>query len=241
MSEREKFLEVLNDFDDVMLVTHHVDGHLDARPMHVARVEEDGDMWFLTDGSSGKIAEIRKDSRAQVVGQHEDERWVSVAGTVEVVRDRGRIESLWAEPYRAWFPDGVDDPKIVALAFRADRGEYWDNAGVQGVEYALKVAKAYVTGARPWRAGADGAVGKGKGTREKGKGPSKSGARRARRETKRARRPARRAAGAPSTFPYPLFPFPCPNPAAAAASPGRRGRACPRCRAAASSRRARAP
>ena len=48
----------------------------------------------------------------------------------------------------------VDDPGITLLRFDAERGEFRNNAGTRGVQYAFQAAKAYVTGEPP-RPGAD--------------------------------------------------------------------------------------
>jgi general stress protein 26 len=146
--ERNKVYELLQGYDNVMLVTHGKGGRLDARPMNVAQLDDNCDLWFLTHVDE-KVEELRANPVAQVVAQHEQDSWLSLSGTVEVLNDRQRVEALWKEPYRAWFPDGKDDPNLRILAFRAEHGEYWDQRGVNKVTYALKVAKAYVTGDPP--------------------------------------------------------------------------------------------
>jgi len=55
-----------------------------------------------------------------------ENRYVSVSGTATLVRDRGTIERLWDQLYRAWFPQGVDDPELALLRVRVERAEYWD-------------------------------------------------------------------------------------------------------------------
>jgi general stress protein 26 len=147
-NEREKVRELLQEYDNVMLVTQGRDGHLDARPMHVAQLDDNCDLWFLT-RIDGKVEELRSNPVAQVVAQNERESWLSVSGRVEILDDRRKVDELWQEPYRAWFPDGKDDPDLRILAFRSERGEYWDQRGTQKIEYALKVARAYATGGTP--------------------------------------------------------------------------------------------
>jgi general stress protein 26 len=146
--EQEKVHEILKEYDNVMLVTHSTGGRLDARPMHVAELDPNCDMYFLT-RMDDKVSEIRQNPNAQVVAQQEKDSWVSLAGHVEVLNDRSKVDELWSEPYRAWFPDGKDDPNLRILAFRAERGEYWDQRGTRKAQYAFKVAKSYVTGDPP--------------------------------------------------------------------------------------------
>jgi general stress protein 26 len=146
--ERNRVYDILKGYENVMLVTHGTGGRLDARPMHVARLDEGCDLWFLT-RVDDKVDEVRANPDALVVAQHEEDSWLSVTGRVEVLDDRSLVDELWQEPYRAWFPDGKDDPNLRILAFRSDRGEYWDQRGTNKITYGLKVAAAYATGTTP--------------------------------------------------------------------------------------------
>lgn len=142
---QQNFTEVLKKFDTAMLVTHTSQGGpLHGRPMAVADTEEDGSVWFITGADTPKLSEIQKDS--EVVATFQASRvFLSVTGKVQIVRDRARIEQVWKESFRAWF-DGKDDPNIVLLRVAPSQAEYWDNTGLKGVAFALKVASAYVSG-----------------------------------------------------------------------------------------------
>lgn len=53
----KKLVDLMKQFDNAMLVTH--DGsRLDARPMAIAKVDDDGGLWFVTDRQSSKMMEI---------------------------------------------------------------------------------------------------------------------------------------------------------------------------------------
>ena len=143
MGEQQKLHDLLEEYDTVMLVTTRQDGRLNARPMHVARLDPNCDMWFLTHGDD-KVSELRANSAAQIVAQDEMRSWLSITGHVDILNDRARVEELWKEPYRAWFPGGKEDPDIRVLAFRPEQGEYWDQRGMKKVTYAIEVARAYV-------------------------------------------------------------------------------------------------
>lgn len=145
--EKARFHEVLDHFDNAMLVTHAGDGHLRARPMALAEADERGHLWFVTGLDTGKVAEAAQDERAAVVCQGGG-RYLSISGHVELVEDRQKIAKLWKEPWRVWFPDGPGDPGLVLMHFVPEEAEYWDNHGVQGLKYTLKAAKAYLQGRR---------------------------------------------------------------------------------------------
>jgi general stress protein 26 len=148
VDERAKALEVLKRYNTAMLVTHGADG-LDARPMQIARMEEDGRLWFLSGERSRKVDELNADSSALVVCQEDRGSYISVRGTARVLADRARARDLWQEPYRVWFPGGPDDPDLVVIDFDPEWAEYWDQEGTNKVRYMFKAAAAYARGRRP--------------------------------------------------------------------------------------------
>lgn len=145
VSQEKTFREVLEHFDNAMLVTRSSDGFLRARPMAIARSEKDGDLWFITSIESGKVDEIVSDPRCAAVMQGMT-RYLSLSGRAELVRDRKKLDDLWQKQYDAWFEGGKDDPNLVLLHFVAEEGEYWDSSGTKGLRYIFEVAKALVSG-----------------------------------------------------------------------------------------------
>jgi general stress protein 26 len=140
----QHFLEVLQDFEQAMLVTHGSTAGLHARPMAIASKEEDGSIWFISGGDTSKVNELEKDSTILAVMQN-GSKMLSVAGRADLSRDRAKIHALWKETFRAWF-EGKDDPNIVLIRLIPTEAEYWDNSGLKGLKFALKVAAAYVSG-----------------------------------------------------------------------------------------------
>jgi general stress protein 26 len=137
------FRELLHGFDTAMLVTRGRSGNLlRGRPLSVARVEDDGTLWFFTDVASGKVAELAMDSRAMAVFS-DSSKFVVMNGEVEVLRDAVRARELWKERFRVWFT-GPDDTSLALLRFLPIDGEYWNNAGAQGIKQAFRAATAYI-------------------------------------------------------------------------------------------------
>lgn len=148
MADREKVMDMLRGYDTAMLVTRS-DDNLDARPMQVAAVEDDGRVWFFTDDRSRKIREITSDSHVLVVCQDERSSYLALQGLASVVENRERATRYWREPFRVWFPDGVDDPHLVLVAVEPHRAEYWDNRGTHKLRYLFEAATAYASRRRP--------------------------------------------------------------------------------------------
>ncbi len=147
MDEKQSFLEVLQHFDTGMLCTRNPDGTLHARPMALAEVRDNGDVWFVTGVGTEKVEEVLKDSSVLVTCQSKT-RFLSLSGVAELVGDEAMIDRLWREPWRAWFPEGKNDPRLVLLHVRATAAEYWDESGTRGMRYAYEAAKSIFKGKR---------------------------------------------------------------------------------------------
>jgi len=144
----DKLRELLSDFDSAMLVTRTINGELRSRPMAVADVQSGGCLWFITERHSGKLEEIARDNQVNVSMQSRM-KFVSVSGTAVVVEDRRKVEELWNEAWKVWFPGGKDDPSLILLKVQGENGEYWDNSGASGIKYLIEAGKAYLSGTKP--------------------------------------------------------------------------------------------
>lgn len=142
----EKVSDLLKDFSTAILITHDSAGTIHARPMAIADLTEPCDLWFITKDESAKVHEIESDTRVQVVGQMDGTIYFSLAGRASLVRDRARIEAVWKESLRVWFPEGKTDPHLVLIHVIPDRAEYWDNHGIYKKSHLWEAAIAYVSG-----------------------------------------------------------------------------------------------
>jgi len=140
-------MSLLGDFDTGFLATHTMHGGIRGRPMALAEVEDDGDLYFAAGLDSPKVAEIKTDPRVATFFQGKSS-WISLTGRAKVVTDRALIHRLWKDSWKLWFPEGKDDPNICLIAFDATDGEYWDNGGAAGVRFVLEAAKAALTGTK---------------------------------------------------------------------------------------------
>lgn len=151
---RAHLLSLLKEFDTAILTSVALDGSLHARPLRVASSEPEGTLWFPTMVSSPKVDEMRADQTVCVTFQS-GTLYLAFTGTARIVRDRAKIDEVWSEPMKVWFPEGKDDPELVLLRVALETGEYWDQRGASGLKYMFKAAKAYMTGNRPEADGPD--------------------------------------------------------------------------------------
>ncbi|MDB6175069.1 MAG: class probable F420-dependent enzyme [Chthoniobacteraceae bacterium] len=132
-----------------MLVTHAGNGKLRARPMALAKVESDGQLWFITDSETAKAHEIETESDVQVVCQNDRSTYLSLQGRASLIHDREKIEELWQEPFKVWFPKGKEEPNLALISVEPIEGEFWDTQGLKKISYLFEAAKAYATGTTP--------------------------------------------------------------------------------------------
>jgi general stress protein 26 len=149
-TQEQKVYDILKGFSTAMFVTLGPGGRPGARPMHVAQVEEaPGEVWFLT-GQYGELVEqLERESVVLLVFQNDTSAYLSVRGRARLEHDRAKIKELWKEPYKVWFPKGPEDAEIALVAVDLLEAEYWDNRGMNKLEYLFEAAKAYVQGRKP--------------------------------------------------------------------------------------------
>jgi len=145
-AELKKLSELIKDIRFAMLTTTAPDGSLRSRPMATQQVEFDGNLWFFAGRDSEKAADILRSPAVNVAFADErDNRYVSLAGNARLVEDAARAKALWSPLYKAWFPDGLDDPNLALLNVEVTGAEYWD-APTNKMVLLLGMAKAVATG-----------------------------------------------------------------------------------------------
>jgi general stress protein 26 len=143
----EKLRELVKEIDFCMLTTMDETGDLRSRPMSSnGDIDRDGDIWFFTSASSHKVSEIEKLPKVNVsFADPDNQHYVSVSGTAQLVRDRNKIEELWRPEFQMWFPEGKDDPDVALLRVSLEKAEYWDSPS-STVGFVLNFISSLVTG-----------------------------------------------------------------------------------------------
>ena len=147
-SDRTKFNDVVKEFRFAMLTTMSKEGEFHARPMSVAEIKPDSTVYFATSLQSPKVEEISRDSNVVIIFQNSSQ-FATLTGQATTTQERTLIDRLWSETWRVWFPGGKDDPDLCLIAVEPERGELWDQSGLQGISYLLESIKAVASGAKP--------------------------------------------------------------------------------------------
>ena len=145
--EIEHLAKLMKKIDIAMLATVGKGGHLVSRPLSTQCASFDGErVWFLTEGDTPKVGEIRRHPKVNVAYASKDANtYLSVAGEARVLRDQALIDTFWNDAMKAFFPRGKDDPNLMLIEVDVDTVEYWDGPG-SWIGKALTFAVARVTG-----------------------------------------------------------------------------------------------
>ncbi len=117
-----------------------------SRPMSVQKTDEAGHIWFLSAKDSVKNMELAADTRVSLFFQGSSySDFLELNGYAVVTDDRAKIEELWEPTVKAWFTEGIDDPRISVIEFIPETGYYWDNKHGNAIA-GIKVLISAVSG-----------------------------------------------------------------------------------------------
>jgi general stress protein 26 len=142
----KKLWDKVNEIKIAMMTTKEDDGNLRSRPMYTQQTEYSDFVWFFTKDDSPKIKEIIKDMQVNLsYADPDDSLFVSVSGNAILVKDKDKAKELWNPLYKAWFPDGLDDPHLALIRVDVQSAEYWDSSSNKMVQL-FGMVKAAATG-----------------------------------------------------------------------------------------------
>lgn len=141
-----KLRELVKDVEFAMMTTVTPDGALRSRPMATLHVDHEGQLWFFTADDSGKAEDIAAEHAVNIsYAEPKKQRYLSVSGNATVEQDRAKAREFWKPIYKAYFPQGVDDPHLALLRVRVESAEYWDSPGSKAVQL-FEMTRAALTG-----------------------------------------------------------------------------------------------
>ncbi|MEX8548339.1 MAG: pyridoxamine 5'-phosphate oxidase family protein [Mucilaginibacter sp.] len=146
-ADQLKFLkDKIEDVRIAMLVTVNQNHEIHARPMGTADVDAQGNIWFFTNEYSSKVDEVSHENKVVVTYSNPNNNtYLSIKGTASLVDDREKMKQLWNPIIKAFFPDGLDDPKLTLLKIDTQEAEYWDSNSSKMV-VGFQMLKAAITG-----------------------------------------------------------------------------------------------
>ena len=132
MSTKEQHVHFLQQKVDnirtAMLTTFAPSKGFHCRPMGTAEIDANGDIWFFTNEYSAKAEEISVDNKVNVTySDSGTNTYLSIKGMALLIDDKEKMKQLWNPFIQAFFPDGLNDPKLILLKVETSDMEYWDS------------------------------------------------------------------------------------------------------------------
>lgn len=142
----DKFRSLVKKIKTCILVTHSSEHALKGRPMATAGLDDDNTIWFFTNEFSEKSAEIADDSQVILTyANASDNDYLTVTGSAIINTDKAMMAKLFTPALKAWFPEGLDDPRLALLQVTPNEVEYWDNSSSK-IVILFQMLKSIVTG-----------------------------------------------------------------------------------------------
>jgi len=142
--DAQMIAKLIEDIDITMFTTVGPDGYLVSRPLSTQKAQFDGSrVWFFVASDSPKVAEITRNSKVNLAYASKGRNtYVSMTGDAMVNEDPVKIEAFWNDALKAYFPRGVNDPKLTLIEVEVRTAEYWDGPGsLIGKAIAFAVAR----------------------------------------------------------------------------------------------------
>jgi len=123
----QKLRSFIDRGDVAILSTIHED-HIRSRPMATSDIDDEGNIWFFTNEYSPKVDQLNQNKNINLCySDHDNNTYVCVNGTASVSTDHDKMKKLFNPMVKAFFPQGLSDPKLALLKVTPQHAEYWDS------------------------------------------------------------------------------------------------------------------
>ncbi|MCG9792189.1 pyridoxamine 5'-phosphate oxidase family protein [Flavobacterium algicola] len=143
-SAAEKIKDLAEDIKTCMFCTYNGD-KLNSRPMSAQKIDDEGNLWFLSDKTSEKNEEILQNPKVELFFSEPQNQFLTIHGHATISYDRDLIKELFTPIVKVWMPEGSDDPNLSVIKVVPKEGYYWNNKHNRIVAMA-KMTTAFVTG-----------------------------------------------------------------------------------------------
>ena len=141
----EKMKELAEDAKLCMFCSGLTNIPFNTRPMATQQVDEEGNIWFLSEEHSEKNADIAADNRVQLIySNRSSQEYMSIYGKAEIIVDPAKAKELWNVFLTTWFHEGHNDPNLTLIKVTPTEGHYWDtkhNKMVQSIKIVIGAIK----------------------------------------------------------------------------------------------------
>lgn len=145
---RKKIKDMAEDIDFTMMATNLKQTPLHMIPMSTKKVDDQGNIWFLSHKNSTHNQNIMNDANLHLIyADKGDMQFLNIYGMATITTDRSIIEDLYGSGDDAWF-DGKNDPNITAISVKPTEAFYWDPKNNKLISL-VKMGIGAITGNQP--------------------------------------------------------------------------------------------
>jgi general stress protein 26 len=124
----EKLRDLVEDVTICMFTTIDNQGIVTTRPLTTINTDDEGNLWFFTNEFGEKILDNSYDNTVYLIYSHPGANtYLYIKGNSHIIIDRNKIEELWKPMLKAWFPSGMDDPKLCLIKVITEEAKYWNS------------------------------------------------------------------------------------------------------------------
>lgn len=141
----KKMTDLVEDIKIAMFLTDLKSQPISAVPMTTKKVDEQGNIWFLSGLNSDHNRNISRSKDVQLLySDPKGHEFISIYAEATIVTDKNILEDLYSKVDDAWFT-GTDDPNLTALKVEAKEAYFWDSKQNKYISL-FKMGLAAVTG-----------------------------------------------------------------------------------------------
>lgn len=142
---RKKIKSLVGDIKVAMMITGFEQRPVPAIPMTTKKIDNDGNIWFLSLRNSHHNQNLLRSKNIQLLySDPSDMEYLSVYGEAEITTDRAVLDELYEKVDDNWFED-INDPNITAIKVKPEEAYYWDTKHNKYITL-LKLGVGAVTG-----------------------------------------------------------------------------------------------
>jgi general stress protein 26 len=141
----QKIKDLAENIKTCMFCTYNSACKLSSRPMAAQKVDDEGNLWFLSDKTSDKNHEILANSKVELFFSEPHDQFLTLHGNASISYDREIIKELFTPIVKVWMPEGEDDPNLSVIKVVPEEGYYWNNKNGK-VAAVAKMTVAFITG-----------------------------------------------------------------------------------------------
>lgn len=123
---KNRLKELAEDIKICMMITGLHKNELNAVPMTTKKVDDEGNIWFLSLKNSLHNRQIHNDPKVQLLYSDPVKmEFLNISGNAEISQDRAFLEDLFDEETDNWFEE-IENEKLTAIKFIPGKAHYWD-------------------------------------------------------------------------------------------------------------------